>query len=437
MTYILCFQSFLPLVESEEQLDLALSDLFESKNIFFGNPADKFKSDLFAGKLGPESASTHRVAWRAEKRNYDARMKERAYTMLEEILQSRKTLLESASTLPTRTPLCVVKMERKSVAAAVGDSHTVGQRYCREMAMIESECPKGLHDEDDEEEEEDNDKDEFYPDGPPPKKHSKRVINLLESDYFKSLTQDNATKPAAAVMPAAVAVPAATKKAKRQSLLPPLPPTTSSALPPLPPPALPVSPTSLNQLSMSLLQPNSSPPKSLFQSPPRSADLDIKPPLPLLAEQVKSEPEPEPSKSKSVNDQQVVEDAVANIPGMESSDVMMDFSAAEAPLLGVVKEEEVKVEAEEEEAKAKPSLQALNPQPTSYFCLLRDKFIAKPDFKITIPNLEEEIFAWQETDGNESVWNDNPNCAWVNWVVSWKEQIPSAVAFLTGAFPGN
>ena len=52
--------------------------------------------------------------------------------------------------------------------------------------MIRAECKRPLDDED----EEDEERDEFYPNGPPAKTPSKRrVINLLEMDYFKSLTE--------------------------------------------------------------------------------------------------------------------------------------------------------------------------------------------------------------------------------------------------------
>ena len=52
--------------------------------------------------------------------------------------------------------------------------------------MIRAECKRPLDDED----EEDEERDEFYPNGPPAKTPPKRrVINLLEMDYFKSLTE--------------------------------------------------------------------------------------------------------------------------------------------------------------------------------------------------------------------------------------------------------
>ena len=62
--------------------------------------------------------------------------------------------------------------------------------------MIRAECKRPLEEDEDEEEEE---RDEFYPDGPPPAKTSSssarpKVINLLEMDYFKSITEQTPTQ---------------------------------------------------------------------------------------------------------------------------------------------------------------------------------------------------------------------------------------------------
>ena len=56
-------------------------------------------------------------------------MKERAYTTLHDMLKARKKLFEATSPLlSTRTPMCVVRMECKKVAAADSVSDAVGRR---------------------------------------------------------------------------------------------------------------------------------------------------------------------------------------------------------------------------------------------------------------------------------------------------------------------
>ena len=60
--------------------------------------------------------------------------------------------------------------------------------------MIRAECKRPLEEDEDDEEEE---RDEFYPNGPPPAKTSSgrpKVINLLEMDYFKSITEQTPTQ---------------------------------------------------------------------------------------------------------------------------------------------------------------------------------------------------------------------------------------------------
>ena len=50
---------------------------------------DRLKSDLAEGRLSPESRSVRRLLWRAERRGYRARMRERAYTTLHDLLKAR------------------------------------------------------------------------------------------------------------------------------------------------------------------------------------------------------------------------------------------------------------------------------------------------------------------------------------------------------------
>ena len=99
-----------------------------------------------------------------------------------------------------------------------------------------------------------------------------------------------------------------------------------------------------------LQPPNTMPPPSLFASPPRSSDSDV--------------PPPPAKRSKSAKQQ--LDEAVANIPGFENEGDGVD-------LLGA---------AEEDITDTKPGVVAC-PQPKSYFSLLRDRFRAKPDCKVS------------------------------------------------------
>jgi hypothetical protein len=119
-----------------------------------------------------------------------------------------------------------------------------------------------------------------------------------------------------------------------------------------------------------------------------------------------------------VNDSRVVEEAVANIPGMSpSKEDAADFETEldwESPPKHVA-------------LKLERNLFGSGEYFACYFSLLRDKFRENPDYKITIPMLEDGVQSWQESADED----------WRHQVDDWTDQIPSAVAFLTGAFPGK
>ena len=69
-------------------------------------------------------------------KNHKQQQKERAYLLLEDILTSRKKLLEEKSGNPVRTPMCVLKMERKSVRRQRDIEARVAKRYFKEMRVI-------------------------------------------------------------------------------------------------------------------------------------------------------------------------------------------------------------------------------------------------------------------------------------------------------------
>ena len=83
-------QSYLPAAGDDAEVETLLGSLFGADNLHFGNPVERFKSDVVGGRLSPESAAIRRLCWRAERRNYRARMKERAYTTLHDMLKARK-----------------------------------------------------------------------------------------------------------------------------------------------------------------------------------------------------------------------------------------------------------------------------------------------------------------------------------------------------------
>lgn len=149
---------------------------------------------------------------------------------------------------------------------------------------------------------------------------------------------------------------------------------------------------------------------SLLQQPNASSATPVAPGQSLLS--------PPSQEKPKVDDSRTVEEAVANIPGMD--DVVPSHS------FGAVSSEEV-IETSEVPLDVEPDVEP-EKGPVCYFSVLRDCFTANPEAKITIPELEDKISQWQASTSRLT-------CDWLHLASSWMGQIPSAVAFLTGAFP--
>ena len=261
--------------------------------------------------------------------------------------------------------MCVLKMEKKSTRRAPDIEHRTGKRYLDEMRMINSECGGG---------EDSSKEDPFYPKGPPVKKGKGKVVNLLESEYWKS----------ALVTDAKTANKMQRPVNSGKSLL-----------------------GNSREGAKSLLLSKQQQPQQLQKQKPKKEQIPRLEQLPELPPLTKIE-STTVQKPSQVIDSKIIEEAVANIPGMSPPRDFMfeeDLKPAEPP--------------------------PPPPCPSSYFVLLRERFRTRPGSKITIPELEDEIEAWQRDR------SDRGGCQWLPLVESWKQQIPSAVAFLTGAFPGK
>lgn len=191
------------------------------------------------------------------------------------------------------------------------------------------------------------------------------------------------------------------------------PPHSASLMPPKPPKEQAKTaehskwnPNSLLASNRSLLPSAPQPPTSQEPSPsqPRPPGSS---PTSLLQQSTPAPHKDQPREPKaSVNDLCVVEEAVANIPGME-----MGFE--DPPLMQEL---------------SSPPKPVVTRGPLNFFALLRDSFCATGNNKLTIPALEEAVLAWQ----NEAT---PANCDWRHLAENWCAQIPSGVAFLSGAFP--
>ena len=75
--------------EDEIEKQHTLEMLFHGENFYFGNPLLDFQARLAKGEFSPESVKTQKMLRRIAKRRFKEKTKERAYSLLQEMLTSR------------------------------------------------------------------------------------------------------------------------------------------------------------------------------------------------------------------------------------------------------------------------------------------------------------------------------------------------------------
>jgi len=109
--------------------------LFGKENFHFGNPVGKFRQDLHAGDYFPDNVEMKKIVKNAQKRNYEEWMENYHYTLVQDILDSRKSLLELATGNVVTTP----KIERKRGPRGGNMKQKVRKRYLDEITRIKRE----------------------------------------------------------------------------------------------------------------------------------------------------------------------------------------------------------------------------------------------------------------------------------------------------------
>jgi len=109
--------------------------LFGKENFHFGNPVGKFRQDLLVGDYFPDNAEMKKIVKNAQKRNYDEWMENYHYSLVQDILDSRKSLLEVATGNVVTTP----KIERKRGAKGGNMKLKIRKRYLDEITRIKRE----------------------------------------------------------------------------------------------------------------------------------------------------------------------------------------------------------------------------------------------------------------------------------------------------------
>ncbi len=216
------------------------------------------------------------------------------------------------------------------------------------------------------------------------KSSKKKEINILESDYWVTLDK----QPAPTSRPAASSPPGRSST----SLLKAGDKETSAA-------------------GGSSKKPRIKKGKSLLQQRHKSAPSTpaVGPPTPALLPSSSSVDKKQSAEVSTNDDARLVEEAVANIPGMGDEDISAPF------------------ETKWEDAETKDPVQVVQ----CFFSLLRECFRRRTHFQMTIPELKEEVSNWEKENADIiRSWSASSKVT-----TTWGDQIPSAVAFLSGAFP--
>ena len=174
---------------------------------------------------------------------------------------------------------------------------------------------------------------------------------------------------------------------------------------------------------------------SLLQ--PRSSS-ESNPIPPLNAPKV-SAPVNKSKAGKKVNDMEVVEQAVANIPGM---DVVAPTSGISNIKFANTTGGNTNIETDVYKGLDEPISIDANRKKSSanyvcFFSLIRDLHRSSPNHKIAFQSLEEAVQLWQETERELDRSSSGSSCTWLSKTDSWVDELSSSIAFLLGAFPNE
>jgi hypothetical protein len=122
--------------------------LFGNENFHFGNPLHKFREDLINEDYFPDNVAMKAMVRSAQKRNYEEWMENYHFKLVQEILDSRKIILEAATGNVVTTP----KIDRKRSGKGGNMKSKIRKRYLDEIRRIKKEVGEDSLSSDDEDE---------------------------------------------------------------------------------------------------------------------------------------------------------------------------------------------------------------------------------------------------------------------------------------------
>uniref|UniRef100_T1III0 DEUBAD domain-containing protein n=1 Tax=Strigamia maritima TaxID=126957 RepID=T1III0_STRMM len=176
---------FLPAFPENDDAEkqITIRKLLNGENFSFGNPVVQFHKKLRDGEFSASMQEMTSIMRKAKLKDYRFQQQRYYFKLLQEVLISRKKLLEAAMKLP---PDQAVKMERLQPPALnnVIDQNTK-KRYFRELEEVREEVCELLT----------SSEDENYPDGSPPKltKKQKKQMFHYEAALSPDMTRISST----------------------------------------------------------------------------------------------------------------------------------------------------------------------------------------------------------------------------------------------------
>lgn len=427
---------FLPTFPENDSLRKrqVIRDLFNGSNFKFGNPVDNFHKKLKDGLLSPEMAKMTSALSRAKHREYVYQQQHYFYKLLQEILISRKRLLEAAALLPPDQPVRMERIQPKPMLNSI--EQRTKRKYLRELQELREEVGELAT----------SSEDENYPEGAPPKltKRQKRQMMQLEvslnSDagcVMSTLApKSNTSGPnsSSALFARSISPFELTEETYREMLINHKRRRMENEFHP----ELDVRGITLHEVGVRTNVPKRSTSRPELSTKKKGSKEKEKPDkkkssgASTVSLLISNTSTAEPFQEKEVKNSCTLESHMLISPKIEpcsppAEPAFNDHIPTEAEFNdGLAMECDANTEPELEFSLSRTSAPSLAQGiHASFFGLLRDLMCATSDTKVTLAKLEEKVQSWQESPF--SALNE-----WFGLNINWSELVHSALKFLSG-----
>lgn len=423
--HLMTFLPRFPERENEERRD-TLRKLFNGENFKFGNPLQKFHSQLKEGSYSPDIAKYSSMIRRIKHQEYRNKQRRYYHNLLQEILLSRQRVFDQLAELPPDEP---IKFEyhplRRQKETPL--KRRVQRKYHRYLREVRKEC--GISDVSSEDEEgvSDGSRQQLLKSlnpvpSPEPVTPSVHCTYAAKLDY---LNGDIADPSAAASLkrPRPISPPEITEESYRDMLAKHRKRQLYDDYDEEEHPEYNTQNISLQDV-ITRCQASR---KGANQPDDDDLDFPLVSPPKAKVKKEKERPEKKVKKTaKKIKDMDVMPAAAATAAavGEGSVDDADDEDGSRTNVSVDITEEEASTVdhfSNQGGVGVKEDLSNCS----SFFGLLKNIIVASPDTRISAIKLEEKVREWQDSVFSE-------DCSWVHLQDEWADQVQSALKFLAG-----